>query len=57
MKRVLRYLKGTVDLGLMYKKGSDFPVMGYSDVSHGDDVDTRKGRTGYVFLSEGAAVS
>ena len=32
------------------------PVIGYSDASHGDDVDTRKGRTGYVFLS-GAAVS
>ena len=27
------------------------------DASHGDDVDTRKGRTGYVFLSGGAAVS
>ena len=30
---------------------------GYSDASHGDDVDTRKGRAGYVFLSAGAAVS
>ena len=57
VKRVLRYLKGTVNVGLMYEKGADFPVHGYSDASHGDDVDTRKGRAGYVFLSAGAAVS
>ena len=53
----MRYLKGTVNLGLMYKKRGDLPVIGYSDASHGDDVDTRKGRTGYVFLSGGGAVS
>ena len=36
---------------------TELPVVGYSDASHGDDVDTRKGRAGYVFLSAGAVVS
>ena len=53
----MRYLKRTLDLGLMYEKEGDVPVLGYSDASHGDDVDTRKGRTRYVFPSGGAAVS
>ena len=57
VKRVLRYLKGTVNLGLMYEKAGDLPVHGYSDASHGDDVDTIKGKAGYVFLSARAAVS
>ena len=55
--RVLRYLKGCVGLGLMCQKEGGPLVMGYSDASHGDDVDTRKGRTGYMFLSGGVAVS
>ena len=54
---MLRYLKGTTNLGLMYEKGAELPVLGYSDANHGDDVDTRKGRARYVFLSGGAAVS
>ena len=54
---MLRYLQGTISLGLMYKRGADLPVVGYSDASHGDDSDTRRGRAGYVFLSGGAVVS
>ena len=54
---MLRYLKGTLNLGLMYEKGADLKVHGYSDASHGDDIDTRKGRAGYMFQSGVAAVS
>ena len=57
VKRVLIYLQGIVTLGLMYKGGADLPVAGYSDASHGDDFDTRRGRARYVFMSGGAAVS
>ena len=32
-------------------------VVGYSDASHADDVDTKKGRAGYVVLSASAGVS
>ena len=54
---MLRYLNGTVNLGLMYKKGAELPLHGYSNAINGDDVDIRKGRIGYVFLSAGAAMS
>ena len=53
VKRVLRYLKGTQGLGLMYKKGEGLDVWGYSDASHANDAATRKGRSGYVFIRLG----
>ena len=53
---MLRYLKVTLGMGLMYKKGGVLPVRGYNDASHARESDTRKGRGGYVFMSGGAAV-
>ena len=57
VKRVLRYVKGTVGEGLLYKRGAQVAVWGYSDAGHAGDKETSKGRCGYVFLSAGAAVS
>jgi hypothetical protein len=34
-KRILRYLKGTHDVGLWYSKGSNFELIGYSDSDYG----------------------
>ncbi|RVW94187.1 Retrovirus-related Pol polyprotein from transposon RE1 [Vitis vinifera] len=31
-KRILRYLKGTIDIGLWYPKGDNFELIGFSDV-------------------------
>ena len=56
-KRVVRYLKGTIDHGILYKVGEDVPVWGYSDASYGSDPDTKRGRSGYIFMSGGGAVS
>ena len=57
VKRVMRYLKGTVGEGLMYKRGAQVEVWGYSDSGHAGDVKTSRGRSGYVSLSVGAAIS
>ena len=54
---MLRYIRGTLTHGLLYQNGGDLPVWGYSDSSHGNDEATRKGRGGYVFISDGAAIS
>ena len=35
VKRILRYLKGTVDLALKYQKTEDGLLIGYSDVDWG----------------------
>ncbi|RVW41754.1 Retrovirus-related Pol polyprotein from transposon TNT 1-94 [Vitis vinifera] len=53
-KRVLRYLKGTVDLGVFYQKEGNGELMAYTDSDYAGDVDDRKNTSGYVFLlSEG----
>ena len=57
VKRVMRYVSGTVGEGLLYKRGAQVEVWGYSDSSHAGERETSRGRTGYVFLSAGAAVS
>lgn len=49
-KRVLRYVRGTVDLGVLYKRGGDVTLLGYSDSDYAGDLDDRKSTSGYVFL-------
>jgi hypothetical protein len=44
MKRILRYLKGTMDYALCYQ-GEDLCLVGYSDVDWGSDLDERKSTT------------
>nr|AAX96807.1 retrotransposon protein, putative, Ty1-copia sub-class [Oryza sativa Japonica Group]ABA92798.1 retrotransposon protein, putative, Ty1-copia subclass [Oryza sativa Japonica Group] len=56
LERVMRYLKGTMELGLHY---SGYPVIleGYSDSNWISDVDEIKATSGYVFTLGGGAVS
>jgi hypothetical protein len=56
VKRIFRYLKGTLNYGLVYKKKS-YSLIGYSDASHADDDEDRKSSYGYVFLINGGAIS
>lgn len=55
-KRVLRYLKGTLDFGVFYKRSSNLSVLGYTDSDYARDLDDRKSTSVYVFLLNGAAV-
>ncbi|KAJ8628309.1 hypothetical protein MRB53_021616 [Persea americana] len=48
-KRILRYIKGTMDLGLFYDYGNESKLYGYSDSDWGSDQDERKSTIGYVF--------
>ncbi|KAM3753912.1 hypothetical protein ACB098_03G127700 [Castanea mollissima] len=48
-KRILRYLKGTLDYGLLYSPSKDFKLVGYSDSDWAGDTDDRKSTTGFVF--------
>ena len=56
-KKILRYLQGTKDYMLMYKRLDHLEVIGYSDSDYAGCVDTRKSTFGYIFLLAGAAVS
>jgi hypothetical protein len=55
-KRVLRYLKNTENLGLMFKKSGQ-ELVGYADADWGASIDDRRSYTGYVFNFANAAVS
>lgn len=57
LKRVLRYLRGTYDYGILYTKNGDGQLVGYSDADFAGDLNHRKSTSGYVFLVNGGAVS
>ena len=52
----VRYLKGSPDLTIIYKKGQ-FAMHGYTDASFAANPDNRKSTTAYLFLLGGAAIS
>lgn len=55
-KRVLRYLKGTANLGIIFRKGDDI-VKGYVDADWGGSVDDRRSYTGFSFICNESAIS
>ena len=48
-KRILRYIKGTSDYGLVYGKDKECRLMGYCNSDYAGDLDDRKSTSGYVF--------
>ena len=56
MKRILRYLKGTLEYVLCYK-GKDLHLIGYIDADWGGDLDKRKSTSWYAFLLNDCAIS
>jgi hypothetical protein len=58
-KRILRYLRGTVDYSLVLgeRNDGDVNLVGWSDASWAQDPDTRKSVSGYVFSIDGSSVS
>lgn len=53
----MRYLKGTVNYGILYKKGGEEELLAFTDSDYAGDVDDRKSTSGYVFLMSSGAVS
>ena len=56
LKRVLRYLKGTRELWLVYGDNHD-GLRGFSDADWGSSTEHRHSISGYVFTLDGGAVS
>ncbi|RVW62516.1 Retrovirus-related Pol polyprotein from transposon RE1 [Vitis vinifera] len=56
-KRVLRYLRGTTNLGIFYKKGGNDKLVAFTDSDYADDLEDRKSTSGYVFMLSSGAVS
>ena len=58
VKRILRYIQGTLNYGLMFSADNKSPVLvGFSDADWAGDLDTRRSTSGYVFQIQGNTVS
>jgi hypothetical protein len=56
-KRALRYLRGTINFGIYYKKGGSDELLSFTDSDYAGDMEDRKSTSGYVFLLSSGAVS
>ncbi|GKA47807.1 hypothetical protein Tco_0740765 [Tanacetum coccineum] len=53
VKRIFRYLRGTINMGLWYPKGSGFELTAFLDADHAGCIDTRKSTSGGIqFLGD-----
>lgn len=58
LKRVMRYLKGTLDYRLSYKQNCEETMAhGYCDADWASSGDDRRSCTGYTFLFQGGTIS
>ena len=57
LKRLLRYLRGTPNHGILYSKDGPNTCIGYTDADWAGDVDDRKSTSGYLFMLCGGAIS
>ena len=58
VKRIMRYLKGSMDLKLKYERSDDGQLIGYSDAEYaGDPDDPPHSTTGNVFLMSSGPIS
>ncbi|RVW59189.1 Copia protein [Vitis vinifera] len=57
IKHILRYLRGTTDMGLFYSRESKQQLLGYADAGYLSDPHKGRSQTGYVFNCNGTAIS
>ncbi|GJW15536.1 indole-3-acetic acid-amido synthetase GH3.17, partial [Tanacetum coccineum] len=57
VRRILRYVKSTLDYGIMFRKGEDCRLVSYCDADYAGDHDTRRSTSGYVCLLGSGAIS
>lgn len=57
VKRIFKYLKGTLNFGLVFFSNTNFDVRCYSDSDYAGCLDTRKSTTGYCITMGGSLLS
>lgn len=58
VKRVIKYIKGTTDYGIIFKcNQKNFVLSVFSDADYAGDQVTRRSTTGYIFLLGSGAIS
>lgn len=57
VKRIFKYLNGTINFGILYTGTDGMQLIGYSDADHAGDVDSRRSTSGYIFKLGNGLVS
>lgn len=57
VKRIMRYLKGTMDEGIRYRTDNVHSLECYSDADHGGDLETARSTSGILCIYAGGAIS
>lgn len=60
VKRILRYIRGTSNYGILFPYGSQencLELTGYCDSDYGGDTVERKSTSGFIYFMDGAPVS
>nr|ACY01923.1 hypothetical protein [Beta vulgaris] len=57
VRHLLRYLRGTQDLGLFYQSRPNASLIGYADAGYLSDPQKAKSQSGYLFTYGGTAIS
>ena len=57
IKHILRYLRGTSDMGLFYSKEMEPQLLGYADAGYLSDPHKARSQTGYIFTYGNTAIS
>lgn len=56
-KRILRYIAGTADYGIMYENSYELKLIGFTDSDWAGSLDDHRSNSGNVFLLGGCAIS
>ena len=56
-KKVLRYLQGTKDLMLTYRRTDTLEMVGFNDSNYASYADDKNSTSGYVFMMAERAIS
>lgn len=56
LKRILRYVKGTLDYKLVFSSKDDCPLVGYADADWASSLEDRSSTSGYLFKVYGNTV-
>jgi hypothetical protein len=57
IKNILRYLNGTIDLGLFFQRNQEYDLIGYVDAGYLSDQQNGRSQIGFMFLHRGTVIS
>jgi hypothetical protein len=57
IKNILRYLNGTIDLGLFFQRNQEYDLIGYANAGYLSDQQNGRSQIGFMFLHRGTTIS